>query len=286
MTHAGRATQSRDPPYEYTSFPAACQQERTGDREKSIAMQLNGRPHYRLASHVHACLAGAHVVFLDLKRDRYLGFAASDAAVLQDRVAGLPPTTPSASVRSESPPRAELIGEETASIVEQLHEHGMLEQWAGHEDQGRMLDLERPQQALIDGYVDVPFKTNLRDVWNFVVSSATAAILIRRRSLQRIVERVGHRRSALASTDFDLENARQRLAMFNALRPMLLSESRACLFISVIIGEFLARYGIYPHFVFGVAMDPFRAHCWLQHGGVIINDAPEYVREYTPILIA
>ena len=49
--------------------------------------------------------------------------------------------------------------------------------------------------------------------------------------------------------------------------------------------HFLAAEGIQPDWVFGVKTEPFDAHCWVQHGDVVLNDAPDRVRQYSPILV-
>jgi hypothetical protein len=57
-----------------------------------------------------------------------------------------------------------------------------------------------------------------------------------------------------------------------------------CLFDSLALIHFLAQYGLYPDWVFGVSADPFEAHCWVQAGQVVLNDTVERVSAFTPIL--
>lgn len=35
--------------------------------------------------------------------------------------------------------------------------------------------------------------------------------------------------------------------------------------------------------VFGVKLDPFAAHCWVERGDVLLNDRPERVERFAPI---
>jgi hypothetical protein len=35
--------------------------------------------------------------------------------------------------------------------------------------------------------------------------------------------------------------------------------------------------------VFGVTLDPFRAHCWVQHENCVLNDEADSVASYRPI---
>jgi hypothetical protein len=49
--------------------------------------------------------------------------------------------------------------------------------------------------------------------------------------------------------------------------------------------NFLAGYGVFPQWVFGVKTDPFYAHCWVQQGSFVFNDTPDYIRGFSPILV-
>ncbi len=59
----------------------------------------------------------------------------------------------------------------------------------------------------------------------------------------------------------------------------------SCLLDSLALGRWLRRRSTRPALVFGVKLDPFAAHCWLQAGDLLLNDAPDRVAEFTPILV-
>jgi hypothetical protein len=82
----------------------------------------------------------------------------------------------------------------------------------------------------------------------------------------------------------DLEAARRHVAAYVYLRPLLFTARDACLFDALSLTNFLARYGVFATWVFGVQTGPFAAHCWVQHDEVVLNDTPENVRRYAPIL--
>lgn len=48
--------------------------------------------------------------------------------------------------------------------------------------------------------------------------------------------------------------------------------------------EFLARYRLYANWVYGVEIEPFNAHCWVQQSDLLFNDIIEEVQRYTPIM--
>ena len=69
---------------------------------------------------------------------------------------------------------------------------------------------------------------------------------------------------------------------FLRARPYVPIETR-CLLDSLSMTRFLARRGYYASIVFGVASDPFSAHCWVQAGDLLLNDSIGNVETYTPI---
>jgi hypothetical protein len=61
--------------------------------------------------------------------------------------------------------------------------------------------------------------------------------------------------------------------------------SAKCLLRSYLLLRLLRRHGHDAAWVFGVATWPFRAHCWLQCGEVVLNDDVDRLTPYVPILV-
>jgi hypothetical protein len=61
--------------------------------------------------------------------------------------------------------------------------------------------------------------------------------------------------------------------------------SAKCLLRSFMLLRLLRRAGHDVQWVFGVATWPFRAHCWLQVGDVVLDDSVESLAAYQPILV-
>jgi hypothetical protein len=59
--------------------------------------------------------------------------------------------------------------------------------------------------------------------------------------------------------------------------------SGKCLLRSFMLRRRLLRQGYNAAWVFGVATWPFKAHCWLQCGDTVLDDAADRVAAYTPI---
>lgn len=75
-----------------------------------------------------------------------------------------------------------------------------------------------------------------------------------------------------------------RLASIFRRDAVWLPMSRKCLVRSFVLLRFLQRCGGGAAWVFGVRTWPFGAHCWLQAGPVVLDDAPERLAPYVPIL--
>jgi hypothetical protein len=56
-----------------------------------------------------------------------------------------------------------------------------------------------------------------------------------------------------------------------------------CLVRSFLLLRFLHRSGNDAQWVFGATTWPFEAHCWLQSGDLVLDDAPEELLRYQPI---
>ena len=75
-----------------------------------------------------------------------------------------------------------------------------------------------------------------------------------------------------------------RLAERFAVVVVWLPISGQCLARSFVLLRFLQRCGGSATWVFGVQTWPFSAHCWLQLDGVALDDVPERLLHYEPIL--
>lgn len=73
-------------------------------------------------------------------------------------------------------------------------------------------------------------------------------------------------------------------ATFRRVRPYVPIRMR-CLVDSLSMTRFLRRRGLHVRVVFGVAVDPFSAHCWVQAGDLLLNDTLGNATSHTPIRV-
>ncbi|NIJ77108.1 hypothetical protein FHT08_002191 [Xanthomonas campestris] len=100
-------------------------------------------------------------------------------------------------------------------------------------------------------------------------------------SLSAGAQRRGMQQCSLAGLEQRLTDA---AAVFRRSRVWVPVEMR-CLLDSVALARFLHRRQFDAQVVFGVALDPFSAHCWVQTGDLVLNDTVGNVHAHTPIRV-
>jgi len=236
-------------------------------------------PRYLLAPHSYVCEVGGYGVFLDLKHDKYTAVTPEDMLTLRTSVEGWVGgqrgcTNDDASTLLEG------------SVIDTLLQEGLL---TGDRSSGRPATPPRLEEPTISTW-EFPRPWPLittRDLRNFIWSWATTTLRLRAIPIRYVINRLrkGEFYQRRRSASFDIENARRLTAIHFALQPAFYSAKDACLRNSLTLLEFLATYDVYPTCVFGVTIEPFAAHAWLQHGPVVLTDPVDDVNRFTPIMV-
>lgn len=231
---------------------------------------------YHLPHHVFFCFSGSHCVFLDIHRDRYL-------AVDREPIEALTPWLSSRSSAIEHPNPAQEIPSAAAAAADELLTEGLLTTSDLDGKPFRSVSAatltlrSRPlwQQPLVINAIRFRgFYSACRAANGYLSTSRTRdAIEVVRGRKTRNCRHASVARTHLLSL----------LSSFDALRP-LYPRPYLCLFDSLALIEFLARYGIFPTWVFGVRGEPFQAHCWVQHDTFLLNDTIDHIATFTPIM--
>jgi len=235
---------------------------------------------YALADHVFLCVSGEHLVLLDLKEDRYWALEAAQTAGLAAWVRGWPVAGPQGSHQDESP------APEATNALEVLQDRGLLTESMPPGKDATPVKAVAPARELISENEASP-GARLGSWLTFFMTSAFAKLALRTWRFERVIAHVRSRKERVRSLagSLDVERARKLVESFARYRIFLFSSKNECLFDSLALIEFLARYDIYADWVFGVQTRPFVAHCWVQHGDIVFNDTVEHVSGYTPIMI-
>lgn len=222
-----------------------------------------------LPHHVHFCYRGDAVVFLDLQRDDYTFVGAEGAAAL----------------RCLSSLEASFTPPESRAALNELLDGGLLttDRRAGRAIAPTVTALA--SQPLLDDEAVSSVRASFGHLLNFFVASTRASARLRWGQLHRTIGSVQLRKARRkTATPFDVDRARELVAIFGRLRS-LFPRRYLCLYDSLALIEFLARYGIFPGWIFGVRLEPWAAHCWVQEAGYIFNEEPEEAAGYTPVMV-
>ncbi|HEX4268851.1 MAG TPA: lasso peptide biosynthesis B2 protein [Steroidobacteraceae bacterium] len=236
---------------------------------------------YLLAPHVYPCVSGQHVVLMDLERDKYV------AVVPAHRLAAWVRGWPVDSTETPDPPQHPDAGAD--ALVSQMLAHGMLVRDPQVGKPAVPVSAARVTRSLVEFDLDSRPRTGAALLWRFGCSYLQAQLSLKLRPIQAIVEAVrdrkAPRRLRRSPREADAVRLRALVSAFTRLRPLFYTLRSACLLDSLTMLLFLRAEGIHPEWVFGVKTEPFDAHCWVQHGDVVLNDAPDRVRQYSPILV-
>jgi hypothetical protein len=234
---------------------------------------------YFLQSHVFLARARRHWVILDVRRDKYLCVDRHQFESLGPWMQGWRETA-SALPAGASNPSSDAI-----ALGDQLLSVGILSRTPHGTKAARPIDYALPEQQLA---TDVPAGVHT-SIWPHATTALLSCIRathsLRHRGFAGTIETVRARKrlGQPVTRSFDHERSRSLIAVFNELR-LFYARPYVCLFDSLALINFLARYGLYPDWVFGVSADPFEAHCWVQARNVVLNDTLERVSAFTPIM--
>ncbi|NMN04818.1 MULTISPECIES: lasso peptide biosynthesis B2 protein [unclassified Novosphingobium] len=208
---------------------------------------------------LHFCLVGDDPIFLDLVTGRYFrlpdqqaqAFCALVATGLVDRTALL----------------AAGLGELAGAASDPLPLEPC--RWSLP---------DQPCGALADGGLPLPETARaLRRQRHFERALA-------RRGLAALCDELAALTAKAVSRPIGSDDAAGRLVRGFQFACFLRTAADRCLPRSLALVDLLARCGWRAHAVLGVRQGPFAAHCWAQAGRMVLNDTPEAVACFIPIL--
>jgi transglutaminase superfamily protein len=234
------------------------------------------RTRYYLPEDTYLCMADDHVVILDLRRDKYLALDAGASSILSPQLGLLTSQKGIAECDSES---------RLGSVVTRLAADGILcTAPAPHASREIHRELTCPEFAIAPS---TSFREHIGagHAARYIASVMSAKSALRMRRLHRIVlsERRQNLARARSRQPFDIARAAGLCAAYARLR-VIATGPKQCLFDSLALKRFLAKYDLFPEWIFGVRLNPFAAHCWLQHSNTLLNDSLDSVRCFTPIM--
>lgn len=239
------------------------------------------RPTYFLAKHAHLCACEGDLILLDLKSGKYIGLNPTLSAPLASIVQGWPalPGQLGGQPVDENP--------SSAANLRTLLDKGLLTTTPELGKDAAPVCLAAPTNEINSYFAERPPPIRLAHVLTFLYVVLTAATLSRLVPLRRTVSRLAQLRKARARSHepASLAQAAALTSVYNRLRLLTFSAKDHCFFDSMVLLEFLYRFGVFPSWIFGVQSSPFVAHCWIQHETTVLNDTAHGVGRFTPIMV-
>lgn len=235
-------------------------------------------PLYQLAANVFACLSDGHYVFLDLPRNQYFCLNADNSRVADRMLRGSLSQRPSSTSCRKSDDDA------LERVTHALTQQGLITR--RHSDWAQA---DRPRIAAVRkeiSPIENEHKPSLRVDYctAFFLASISASWKLRRYSMLKIVSSISEIKHQELEMEHQTHESLSSLTkIFHYLRPLYVRQY-LCLYDSLALVHFLAKYHFFPLWVFGVKTQPFSAHCWVQAGDCVLNDKLDFVHEYTPIM--
>ena len=243
-----------------------------------LAVGMN-RPQYFLSSHVFVCAVELHWIILDVSRDKYLCIHKRHFAQRGPQLHGWSGAFEPTDCNFDE------ISCDAIELTTDLLQQEILTQDPTRGKRTDAVKIPAATAAFNSRRAGPNRALQFRYAPAFLLASTRADYYLKRHSFARVtcaVDARRHRKSERRQMVHD-ESVEALLFIFNALRPIY-PRDYLCLFDSLALIEFLAQYGLFPRWVFGVSADPFCAHCWVQDGGFVMNDTLERVFRYQPIM--
>lgn len=228
-----------------------------------------------LSRHAHACLADGHLVFLDLRSGNYGGLPPHQAR------AALALLDCDNALQAVSLPAARL----EPTVVQELLSSGLV---TADPRRGKRLESLVAKRATCEAMgtgEETRPRITVRDAWHFLMALASGALLFHLLPFRAVAWLERRRPSFARRKAVALDEINRVVNLFFFLAPLFYSQEDRCLLNSLILKRLLRRHGIEARWVFGVAADPFEAHCWLQVGDTVAGDTLMRIWRLTPIMI-
>lgn len=211
---------------------------------------------YHLPRHSSFAALGTRVVFLDLNADRYYLLRGTEASAVLAADA------------------------KTSEPIEGLIAQGLLCGGAG--------DAVLPVDAIAPtaGALEAGETDGSLSMAELLYHRTEAAILLRLAGLQATLDHMRTHRARSMSRRRDPIDCRKeaaRLARGFSRSRLFVPAARLCVPDSMALARSIWRRGIDADLYFGVRLEPFAAHCWLQHEDLLLSDPLNFVADYTPV---
>lgn len=235
---------------------------------------------YWLAAHAYVAVLGPQTVFFDSRQSSFCAVRSNWVYALRTRIEDW--ALPHAHYSEDNPaaPRDEYVG--------YLAKRGLLTSIQNGGKRMEQLQFQTPQDGVLDHMAASEIRIWPSKAARIVYSATTAAWRIRHWTFHRLLQELARRREGQLGPPAApyAQQTAQLTSAYWRFRPLLPFGSHTDFIDSLTLIEFLSHYLVFPKLVIGVRLVPFTTHTWVQEGSTVLNDSPEFVRQFTPIFFA
>jgi hypothetical protein len=229
---------------------------------------------FQLAAHAYVRIGDRGAIVLDARSDSYIGLNLDQVCALSILVDGWPRHSDSNAI---DPAQA-------WSFVRSLVNRGVVVPRCQGGKPYTSCCVPLAEDELVPWDEASPAGIRIHHIVRFVLSVVVVAMRLQFFSFHALVDKERQRAKRAAVRPWNMALAKSLLSVFLNLRVFCYRRRGRCLFDSLVLLEFLMRYGIRPTWVVGVRDIPFAAHSWVQYERAVLNGTPAYVRAYSSIL--
>nr|WP_260394875.1 lasso peptide biosynthesis B2 protein [Sphingobium lignivorans] len=212
---------------------------------------------FHISDDISWCVCAGQAVFLDLRRDRYVRLRPEQNALfLQWANTGTEPKE-----------------------LDRLAGCGLLT--AGAPRPPTAVSYPLPVR---DAGADLPRAVRSFDIGRAFLAWRRSSASLRRRHLADIVREMEADTGTVPGT-VDAEARITRIAAAFASTALSFRKADQCLPRALAAWALCRRVGVSPAIVFGVRLEPFAAHCWVQWNDAVVVGGLEEARMFTPIRV-
>lgn len=236
-----------------------------------------------LTKQTFIALTDETLVFLDLHRDKYSCLERKHTRPVA-RLLGLPLTDDDGEFEEQT---ADTERKETDKVIEDLFDGRLVTCDPNEGKRAEFVTQYSELKEMLGYFPGEGPKVRLGDVVKYFKALIVTKLLLKFASMERIVARVKRRKNryyAKGGTMPDDERLNELVETYKILKPLFVTVKDHCLFNSLFLIEFLACYRVYPNWYFGVRLNEFYAHCWVQDRNIIFDDCIQHTCQNQPIM--
>lgn len=222
--------------------------------------------HYAVRDDLSFCRVGEQFVFLDIDNDRYFRLPNSMERVLASYLEG--------------------------SGTSDLDISGLIERNILVNEPRTAIGSRRGIRPAVRSAMEAPHPTRkprLFELLEVIAIVLRTRVALKLSTLKAVLDGLGadqHTQSVQATPSAaPLERRLSDAAAVYRCARLYVPVDMCCLLDSVAMAKFLRKRQLHVHVVFGVALDPFSAHCWVQADDLVLNDTVGNVDSHTPIRV-